>query len=63
MISGTHWVSSEVERRGVGAASRAKDGEEKGAGKAAAAGRVSASVRRPPLPPRAEGAGFRCVCH
>lgn len=36
VISGTHWVSSEVERRGVGAASRAKDREEKGARKAAA---------------------------
>lgn len=35
MISRTHWVSHKVERRGVGAASRAKDREEKGARKAA----------------------------
>lgn len=35
MISRTHWVSHKVEHRGVGAASRAKDREEKGARKAA----------------------------
>lgn len=34
VISGTHWVSSKVERRGVGAASGAKDREEKGTKKA-----------------------------
>lgn len=35
VISGTHWVSHKVERRGVGATSRDKDREEKGARKAA----------------------------
>lgn len=35
VISRTHWVSHKVERRGMGAASRAKDREEKGAKKAA----------------------------